>query len=248
MPSNLILRSVLASAAALATAAAMAGTTVPAQNGHSHNSVFGKAPAGNVIFDQGPGTGTNGGCWSNYTESQNFSDLAPLPAGTAITDIVVFTCIAPTTGTVSFKAVDESTHTFLYTESGTPSSWVDDGNGGFIVTYTLANPYVVPGTGTLGYGLSGDGFELGQNSVLTPGDGFMAQYSGQSYAFQAGVGDQMFQLLGGSGSCDVNGDGKYSAADLIDYLRTCRHDGGGEKVCFVKMLKFARGCGWPGKN
>lgn len=237
----MIRQSVLGFALAVLAAGALAGT-LPAQPAKKAGATFGKPAVSGVIFDQGPSTGTYGGCWSNFTLGQNFSDPAPLAAGTSVTGITIFTCIPPVTGTVTFKAVDENSHAFLYTESGTPSSWVDDGSGGYIVTYTLANPFVVPGGASVGYGLSGDGFELGQNSVLSPGDGLMSQYSGSEFSFLTSVGDQTFQLLGGS-KCDVDGDGSYTSADLIAFLKECRRTGGHH--CFVKMIKLARQCGTP---
>ena len=240
----MIRNTMLGAVLAVAAASALAGT-LPAQKGAANNATYGKPSGGQVIFDQGPSTGSNGGCWSNSTASQNFSDLAPLAAGTAITGLITFTCIPPTTGTVTFQGGRRGpAHAFQYTESGTPTSWVSDGAGGYIVTYDLVTPFVVPSGLTMGYGLSGDGFELGQNSVLTPGDGFMSQYDGQSYAFPAGVGDQMFQLLGGS-QCDVNADGKYNARDLVDYAKTCRKDGGSEKQCVIALAKFVKACGVP---
>ena len=231
--------------AALLASTAMAAGTLPARSGLPSGKVFGAAPTDDVIFDQGPGTGTLGGCWSNFTEGQNFSDPAPLASGTSVSGIVVFTCIPPTTGTVTFKAVDDNSHAFLYSETGTASSWVDDGAGGYIVTYMLQNPYVVPGGVSVAYGLSGDGFELGQNSVLAPGDGTMAQYAGQVYGFQTTVGDQMFQLLGGGGgtNCDFNGDQRYNAMDLVDFLQACRQGTGGH--CAVKLARFTARCGLP---
>src|SRR4051812_8055179 len=93
--------------ATLLASTAMAAGTLPAHMGQPSGKVFGTGSTDDVIFDQGPGTGTLGGCWSNFTQGQNFSDPGPLPSGTAVSGIVVFTCIPPTTGTVTFKAVDE---------------------------------------------------------------------------------------------------------------------------------------------
>lgn len=235
-------RATFAAACSLFLSAAMAGT-LPADRSAGGNAMtFGKAQTASVIFDQGPATGSNGGCWSNSTGSQNFSDFAaPVAPGTTITGIVVFTCIAPTSGTVTFKSVDQGSHSILHTESGSPSSWVSDGGSGYIVTYTLASPYVVPAS-NVGYGLSGDGFELGQYSVLTPGDGVMSQFSGGAYQFEAGVGDQMYQLLGDSGNgCDLTGDGKYTGADAIAFFKACKASGapdcGKQLIAFIKKCK-----------
>jgi hypothetical protein len=227
---------------ALAGSQAWAGTTPAKPSAPSGVSSYGKTPNAAIIFDQGPSKGSNGGCWSNSTQGQNFSDAAPLAAGTSVTGINIITCIPPTAGTVTFKAVNEDTKTALYTESGVPSSWVDNGDGTFTVSYLLQGPFVVPAGVNVGYGLSGDGFELGQTSVLSPADGLMSQYSGQVFNLMTEVGDQMFQLLGGS-RCDVNGDGKYSVADLLAFLRNCNASGGSQ--CFIQTIRLARECGSP---
>jgi hypothetical protein len=49
---------------------------------------------------------------------------------------------------------------------------------------------------TYWYGASLNTQSLGQFSVLTPGDGAMAQFFGSLFMFHADVGDQMFQLIG----------------------------------------------------
>lgn len=238
-------KSILAGLLGAALAAGAVAQTLPAQPAPARGKLplARPAPASSVLFDQGPSTGTNGGCWLNYTGIQDFSDAAPLPPGTVVTGIVIHTCSAPTGGNVKFKVADEDSHAIVYTESGPPADWSSVGTNVYAVTYTLATPYVVPASGRLGYGLSGEGFDMGQYSVLTPVDGLMSQYEGNRWVFNTTVGDQMFQLLGESEGdrCDVNGDGSYTPADLSAYRQECKASG--QKGCNVKTLKFARSCG-----
>lgn len=86
---------------------------------------------------------------------------------------------------------------YLYEEDRVPDAWIPDPtSGGFLVFVNLATPFSAAAGETFWYGVSGNGFELGQFSVLSPGDGTMAQFSGSIFSFHTGVGDQMFQLLG----------------------------------------------------
>jgi hypothetical protein len=51
-------------------------------------------------------------------------------------------------------------------------------------------------------GASGNGFEAGQLSLAgpgDPGDGLMAQFSGQTFQFMTSVGDQSYQLVTSGG-------------------------------------------------
>ena len=154
-----------------------------------------------VVFDQGPTTGTVTTCWSNYTANQNFADKARLLAPTKITAIIIFTCEPPVAATVHVKILSDNGSgapgSVLYAEDKTPDAWVADAaSGGYKVTVQLTTPFVADAGVTYWYGVSGNGFELGQFGVSSPGDGQMAQFSGSTYNHSAGIGDQMFQLLG----------------------------------------------------
>ena len=160
-----------------------------------------RQPKGSVLFDQGPTTGGNGGCWSNFTESQNFAEQATLASPVEVTSMNIYTCIGPQGGTIHIKVLDDdgagNPSTFLYQEDRVPDAWVPDPtSGGFLVTVNLATPFLASAGTTYWYGVSGNGFELGQFSVLTPGNGTMAQFQGSVFDHHTTVGDQMFQLLG----------------------------------------------------
>jgi len=154
-----------------------------------------------VVFDHGPTTGTPvASCWSNSTAYQNFADQATLPSATEITAVVDFTCDAPV-GTVHVKILSDNGSgapgSVLYAEDKTPdASIADAASGGYKVTVNLTTPFSAQAGVTYWYGVSGNGSNPDQLSILSPGDGQMAQFDGATYQFSASVGDQMFQLLG----------------------------------------------------
>ncbi len=158
-----------------------------------------------IVFDQGPTTGTKTGDWSNITGSQNFAEKATFSSSTTITAIDIFTAPAPTAGTVHIKILADAAGvpgSVLYSEDRAPDAWVADATtGGFKVTALLTTPFVAAAGTTYWYGLSGNGFQLGQYGVIAPGDSRMAQFSGATFSFftQTSVGDQMFQLEGNAG-------------------------------------------------
>jgi hypothetical protein len=161
--------------------------------------VFATKPAGAVIFDQGPTTGTQAGCWSNVTASQNFAEKFSFAQTTGIAGIHIFTCIGPRPGTVHVKILanaGSNPGTYLYEEDTTPDSWVSVSSGIYKVTVFLTTPFNAAANTTYWIGVSGNGFELGQLSVRTPGDGTMAQFRGRTFFFHTSVGDMMFQLFG----------------------------------------------------
>lgn len=171
-------------------------------NGATGTEPFGDIALDDLIFDQGPTTGSNAGCWSNYTTSQNFAERATLADTTNVTSIRIFTCIGPQSGSVTLKILTDAggvPGSYLVYESVFPSEWTSEPTGGYRVTANLTTPFAAQAGQTYWYGMSGDGFELGQYSVQTPDNGQMAQFSGSAYGSMAGVGDQMFQLYGGSG-------------------------------------------------
>jgi hypothetical protein len=160
-----------------------------------------RQPKGSVLFDQGPTTGSNGGCWQNITEAQNFAEQANLASPVSVTSMNIYTCIGPQGGTVHIKVLADdgagNPGAFLYQEDRVPDSWVaDPTTGGFVITVNLATPFSASAGTTYWYGVSGNGFELGQFSVVAPGDGTMAQFQGSVFDHHTTVGDQMFQLLG----------------------------------------------------
>ena len=158
-----------------------------------------------IVFDQGPTTGTKTGDWANTTGSQNFADKATFSSSTTITAIDIFTAESPTAGTVHIKILADAAGvpgSVLYSEDRAPDAWVADATtGGFKVTALLTTPFVAAAGTTYWYGLSGNGFELGQYGVVAPGDSRMAQFSGATFTSMTvmSVGDQMFQLDGNAG-------------------------------------------------
>ncbi|MCC7291492.1 MAG: hypothetical protein IT449_05460 [Phycisphaerales bacterium] len=158
------------------------------------------ALAQEVLFDQGPSTGTYNGCWSNYTESQNFAEQSTLDSDATLEGVVIWTCIGPVSGTLHVKILDDAggqPGSYLYEQDVTADSWDPDGS-----LYRVAvsiTPFDMTAGVTYWVGVSGNGFELGQASVLTPGDGTMAQFSGRAFGFHTAVGDQMYQLIGNFG-------------------------------------------------
>ncbi|GAB4161579.1 MAG: hypothetical protein Fur0021_34860 [Candidatus Promineifilaceae bacterium] len=169
---------------------------------------YGALPTGGLIWDYGPTTGSQAGCWSNYTASQNFAEDVSFATSTSISTIVIYTCIGPVQGsTVHIKIRNDDgagnpSNTLLYDADVTPTSWVADPmTGGYAVTADLPTPFTAAANTIYWIGLSGNGFELGQYSVQTPDNGHMAQFSGPTFSFHTAVGDQMFQLYGGGGGC-----------------------------------------------
>jgi len=151
-----------------------------------------------VLFDHGPDTGTNTGCWANESGWQNFADRAILPRTALIQSISIFTCLAPTEGTVHLKVLanaDRIPGAALYEEDGVPSAWEPSGTG-YKVSFTLATPFLAQAGTPYWYGLSGNNFDLGMYSVRSPGDGKTAAFTWNTFSFMKRFGDQMFQLMG----------------------------------------------------
>lgn len=162
---------------------------------------FGSLRPGALIFDQGPSTGVYGGCWSNQTAYQNFADQATLVDPVEIDEIRVFTCNPPLAGTVHLKILTDdgsgNPAGVVYAEDKTPDAWVADPvSGGYVVSVILTTPFQANAGTTYWYGISHNVEEMGQHSVVAPGDGTMAQFEGSVFSFHATVGDQSFQLMG----------------------------------------------------
>ena len=174
---------------------------------------FGVMPTNTLIWDYGPTTGSQAGCWSNYTASQNFAEDVTFDANTTITSIVIYTCISPQQNRTLHIKVRNDDHegnpsdTLLYDADVDPTSWVADPvTGGYAVTADLPGGFEAFAGSTYWIGLSGNGFELGQYSVQTPDNGLMAQFSGPTFSFHTAVGDQMFQLYGDVGCAPASTD------------------------------------------
>ena len=188
---------VLVAVAALPAMAQQTVASTPVAGG----ATYGTLRPGALLFDQGPATGSNGGCWSNATAGQNFADQATFVDPVEVTEIRVFTCISALAGTVHLKILSDdgagNPASVVYSEDKAPDAWVaDPPSGGYVVTVLLTTPFQASANTTYWYGVSHNAEDMGQFSVVGPGDGTMAQFSGSVFSFHAGVGDQMFQLMG----------------------------------------------------
>lgn len=164
-----------------------------------------RKPAGNIIFDQGPSTGTPVlACFVNRTTSQNFAEQFSFSQTTDVFALNIFVCtfFAPNSGnTYHVKILSDavgSPGAYLYEEDAAFDSVVEISpgfNGITQVTLLLSTPFTAAANTTYWIGASGNGFEATQHSIRTPGDGTMAQFSSRNFSFHAGVGDMMFQLL-----------------------------------------------------
>jgi len=160
-------------------------------------------PSLGVIFDQGPATGSLSGCWQNQTELQNFADVATFSKATQVEAITIYTCAPPVANaTVHLKILSHGLTGFpgyyLRKEDGVPASWTASSVSGvgYAVTYKFAKPFSAGAGKTYWFGLSGNGFDLSQDSVLSPGNGMIAEFSGKTFKANNILGDQMFQLQG----------------------------------------------------
>lgn len=156
-----------------------------------------------IIWDYGPATGASAGAWANTTDGQNFAEQVIFDVDMYLTDIHMFTSYADSAGG------DYHIKILLDNGAGDPGdvyrAWDQDvdeisvDNTGDVQQYnhTFEFDAVLLEADTIYWiGVSGNGWEPGLSSVLTPGDGTMAQFSGAAFQFHAGVGDQMFQLTG----------------------------------------------------
>ena len=155
-----------------------------------------------LVWDQGPATGTQGGFWSNSTAGQNFADLVSFASATTILRYRTFTLFDPSTyGTMTVKLLDDNAGApgnFLSTQSVPVFAFGFAGNFSnndvYWIDLNLTTALNLNANTNYWIGASGDGFEAGQLSVLTPQDGQMAQFSGSTFSHHAGIGDQTFQL------------------------------------------------------
>lgn len=157
-----------------------------------------------IIFDQGPGTGTYTGGWSNQTEGQNFADVVTLGSDSLVTGINFFTNQDSLGGTKFHIKI-------LADDAGLPGAYLQsfdsdytsfgffaNSNGIDVYQATFSfSPILFQAGVTYWVGLSGNGFDPGQGSLYPgPGDSEMAQFSGSTFVYMTGgVGDQAFQLV-----------------------------------------------------
>jgi len=151
-----------------------------------------------VLWDYGPSSGADGGCWANSTAGQNFAEQVIFDMDVYITDIHIFTCISAPGGDSHIKILDDdgagNPGNYLYQWDQNADAWNSVGSL-YEAVYEF-DPILFEAGKIYWVGVSGNGWEHGQSSVKTPGDGYMAQFSGSSFQFHTAVGDQMFQLTG----------------------------------------------------
>lgn len=178
----------------------------------------GAVQASTIVWDQGPSTGDIGDEWSNTSDGQNFADSVTFASTTAVTGYNFFTDLDLTSDNGS-----SAFHLKVLTDAGgEPGSYLVQEDIGYATMTQLANglteisfvfsPIVLAAGQTYWVGVSGNGFEAGQYSVLGPNYDGMAQFNGSSFDFMAtgvngytDVGDQMFQLTGVSGVPEPTG-------------------------------------------
>jgi hypothetical protein len=155
------------------------------------------------LFDYGPGTGAPNGCWANVTSYTNFAESFTFSTATTVDRVRIWTCLEFRDTPVHLKILADaagSPGAFLYEESRLPDSWVADiGSSSPYATHTitvsLAEPFRAAAGAKYWIGVSGE-TEIGQASLIGPGDGAMAQFDGRTFVSLPGIGDMMFQLLG----------------------------------------------------
>ncbi len=163
----------------------------------------GEVALADVIFEQGPLTGTYGSCYSNYTARYNLADQFSFDSDTDVEGIIIYTCISPRPGDVHIKFLKDAggePGDYMYEEDTTPAAWGPNPYGrGYQVVVYPSIPFKAVANTTYWVGVSGNGFELGNYSVRTPDDGELAHFQGRvesRFSFHFRVGDMMFQLLG----------------------------------------------------
>ena len=155
-----------------------------------------------VIWDQGPSTGSTGGSWVNQTASQNFADSVTFAVDKKVNGLNYFTNF-----NLSSKSGNADFHLkILADNAGLPGAYLYQADIG----YSSSTPGFQPGINLYAFsfptftflanttywvGLSGNGFEAAQLSINTPQNGKMAQFFGPNYSSMTSVGDQMFQLI-----------------------------------------------------
>jgi hypothetical protein len=159
-----------------------------------------------LIFDYGPLSGTDGGSWSNEQSAQNFAEQFSFPVTTTVTRVDIFTDANFSGSSVHIKILSDAGGTpagVLRQEDQIPLSWTLDTSGLYRVSCNLAVPFVAQANTVYWIGVAGNGIDIHQESVLSPGDGHMAQFNGSIFSLHTSVGDMMFQLYSGQSPVSV---------------------------------------------
>ncbi len=165
--------------------------------------------SGVVLFDYGISQlGSIGGCWQSYAQYQNFTEDYTNNSGASVrvNEMSYWSCYSGLNGMQFQIKVTEDTN-----NDGVPDADVlapfmtnaiaetHEGTfGGYdVYRYDFAfSDIIQPNGAKYSWGVSGDNFEAAQLSIYGPGNGFMWQYSGNSFGgvFETSVGDMMIRL------------------------------------------------------
>jgi hypothetical protein len=167
-----------------------------------------------VIWDYGmdaaaAGGGSYGGCWSSFSNGQNFTDNAQFNADMRVYGMTYDSCFPGLNG-LDFQIKVESdangdgvpdTSEAKFNASPISETLLGNFNGTDIYRYEFSFSPILQPAGDIWYwGVSGNGFEAAQvshvNSNLPLFNNMMHQYGGDVWGFETGVGDQAFQLIG----------------------------------------------------
>jgi hypothetical protein len=167
----------------------------------------GRAEAG-ILLDHSPGTtGADLGItWVNQAGGQNFADRAVFGSAVDVTGMDIYTsnkfAQIGLTAVVRVRSDHGGSPDALISETTETISAVDtvgsQPGDDVRVHVDFAAPLNLA-AGTYWFGMSGNGYELGQYSLTganAPDDGAMFQYFGTSPQFLSTVGDQAFRLEG----------------------------------------------------
>lgn len=174
--------------------------------------VLAGSASGVVLFDYGTSNippGSIGGCWSSNSFGQNFTeDYTNSTGGTVqVNAMSYWSCFSGLNGQSFQIKVAKDTNA-----DGIPDADVvapffanaiaetfEPSFGAYRYDFSFA-PISQPNGATYSWGISGNGFEAAQLSIvgIPGGNNQMWQYSGNSYGgiFGAGVGDDMIRLEG----------------------------------------------------
>ncbi|MET0382184.1 MAG: hypothetical protein ABW032_02060 [Burkholderiaceae bacterium] len=176
-------------------------------------SAAASAQADPVVWDQGPGTGTYNSGYVDIATGQNYADSVTFDAATVVTGMNFYSGYDLTRRT----AGDAFHLKVLADDGGAPGAALHTEDIGYAIAYPF-EPQVNLGMQELHFefapmtfsagmtywiGLSGNGFDAGQDTIDAPQDDAIAMFDGDAFvALQTGfgglgpIGDQMYQLTG----------------------------------------------------
>ncbi len=162
--------------------------------------------AGEVVWDFGPQTGSYRSCLINETDGSNRADDVVFSEFIELSGIDIWTCRS----SELYEGTDMHIKIILdngYMEPGEdvlrwdtlPSSYEFDGHYNGTDLYRVSfdfDPVLLRADTRYWIGVSGNGGSLGQATIMEPGDGWLASFSGRTFTRLSQSGDQMFRLRG----------------------------------------------------